>query len=374
MEAGECNRLNKLATWLEPEANRLLASRSSFPQSLLIVGQEGVGKSILAEHLVSSLLCDDPGVNGQACGQCQQCLLFRAGNHPDFHAVLTENQVALDGTRLAAYGTRYLTDNQRKSGKKTHSESILIDQIRAMSANAVSTPQLADKSVVYISPADRLNRNAANALLKILEEPVSTTYFVLSAHRISTLPATIRSRCNDVYIPLPARELAQNWLTSGNGLAAHDADIALDLAAGAPVTALKLNESKLIAHRSDWLKSLDDLIQQAGSVSALATQWKKSGSRPALLWFYGWVRDLVILQSGNNMERPSINLFNADCLPKLRIQSKRLDLRRLMTFLSLVEQQFSLLNRANVDETLVLEEVLINWNKLFSEHRQDWGR
>ena len=360
----------QLAPWLQTIAVQRLSQAAPFPQSLLISGQEGVGKADLAEFLASSLLCDNPTEAGESCGQCQQCLLFRAGNHPDFHVVLTEKETMGGDTRLSGNGFRYLTDNQKKPGRKSHSESILIDQIRSVAASVVATPQLAKKTVVLISPAEKLNRNAANSLLKILEEPVGTSFFLLISHRSSALPATIRSRCQHISIPLPEHGQACDWLAAKTGLKPHESDIILNLAAGAPATALKLNEQGLLSKRSEWLKSLDDLTQQSIAVSTFANQWKKADSRSGLLWFYGWLRDLIVLKAGQENDNRSRGLFNADCLPTLQIQAKRLNLRQLMACQSLVEQRFALLTTSNADDALVLEEVLGYWNKMFYRRRQ----
>ncbi len=359
----------ELAPWLVAARQQLAGVHGGFPQSLLLVGQQGIGKSDLAQHLASALLCENPAQAGQACGQCQQCRLFGAGNHPDFHVVLTEKESAGEETRLAGYGMRYLTDNQRKPGRKKRSEFILIDQIRELSANIVSTPQLANKTVVLISPADSLNRNAANSLLKVLEEPVNTTYFLLLAHRIASLPATIRSRCQHVHIPLPARDQSLEWLTGKHDLDPQEADITLGLAAGAPKTALEFGHDKLASKRSDWLKSLSELAQNPGAETSVASQWNKTGARTGLFWLYGWVRDLVVFKVRRGAPPPAARLFNADCEARLRNDAKRLDLVQLMTFLSLVEQRLALLGRSSADELLILEEVLGNWSNLFSEQR-----
>ena len=357
----------ELAPWLDAAARQLLGKNKLFPQSLLLIGQKGTGKLNLAQHLASGLLCESPTKAGQACGKCQQCRLFRAGSHPDFHVVLTEKQSVGEETRLAAYGRRYLTDNQRKTGRKKHSESILVDQIRDLSANIVSTPQLADKTVALISPADSLNSNAANSLLKILEEPGETTCFLLLAHRIASLPATIRSRCQHVHIALPSRSQSKSWLTDKHGLEPREADISLDLAAGAPKTALQFGKNKLASKRSDWLNSLDDLARNGVAETAIASQWNKSDARSGLTWLYGWIRDLIVLKACAGHPLSVIQLFNSDCQPRLRNYAKRLDLVQLMTYLSLIEQRLALLGQSNADSLLVLEEVLGKWNSLFSK-------
>src|SRR5690606_10041210 len=135
------------------------------------------------------LLCDrrqDRG-NGNlvACGHCKQCELLLAGSHPDLRIYAPEK-----------------------------SRMVKVDQVRALSTFAVGSPQVAHHKVAIVDRADLLNINAANALLKTLEEPLpDVTLLLLQESGRPVLP-TIRSRCQALTIPVPAEEQAQNWLAA----------------------------------------------------------------------------------------------------------------------------------------------------------------
>lgn len=159
--------------WFEQAQRQLWAAmqRAAVAQSLLVSAPAGYGASIFAEQLAAWLLCAQPKPEGP-CGACRQCRLRLAGNHPDIKRI----------GRI-----------ENKEGKLAL--GIGVDQIRDLNFAMSERPQVALQLVAIIDPAERMNRNAANALLKRLEEPISDSYFVLVSERESALPATVLSRC-----------------------------------------------------------------------------------------------------------------------------------------------------------------------------------
>ncbi|HSW52736.1 MAG TPA: hypothetical protein VLG93_05865, partial [Sulfuricaulis sp.] len=112
------------------------------PHALLLQGRPGLGKHDFAVQLAQALLCEQAR-DGMACGQCHCCRLFAAGTHPDLAGV----------------------------GLVEDAKSIAVDQIRALGDFLSLRPHTAARKVVIISPAEAMNINAANSLLKLLEEP-----------------------------------------------------------------------------------------------------------------------------------------------------------------------------------------------------------
>ena len=153
-----------------------------FPHAILLHGQRGIGKHHFAQALSHFLFCSSPR-SGMACGQCRQCVLNRAENHPDKKLIRPDNPGG----------------------------PIKIDQIRALTPFITETSQQAGRKVI-IDPVERLNSNAANALLKSLEEPSNDTYLILVSHLLSGVLATIRSRCHIVSMKTPSRVSAGDWL------------------------------------------------------------------------------------------------------------------------------------------------------------------
>lgn len=159
-------------------------NNQKLPHALLFGGVKGLGKFNFALAFARKLLCDSSIGEDPACGQCKACQLLAAGSHPDFRHV----------------------------GLEEKSQAIKIDQIRELVIALGKTPQIGQRHCVIIDPADVLNVNAANALLKLLEEPPGDAVFILISHRLSRLPATIRSRCQKLMFSVPTEEQGLEWL------------------------------------------------------------------------------------------------------------------------------------------------------------------
>ena len=145
----------------------------------------GIGKEALALAFAQALLCETPRADGLACGECPSCRYAIAGQHPDLMRV---TQVSFDD-----------------DGDPVWKETIGIDRIRDVTAFTQLTTHRQRAKVVVIAPAERMNANAANALLKTLEEPPPATYLMLVAAAPGRLPATIVSRCRKLPVAVPGR-------------------------------------------------------------------------------------------------------------------------------------------------------------------------
>ncbi|MCO5107587.1 MAG: DNA polymerase III subunit delta' [Burkholderiaceae bacterium] len=221
--------------WLEPAWTRLLAQRDRLHHALLIHGPAGIGKSAFAAELARSLLCESPLPDGAACGSCSACGWFAQGNHPDFRLLAP---AAADEAREGEAGPG--DEAPRKAtgkGSARPPRDIRIDQVRALERFTGIGGHRGAAKVVLIEPADAMNTAAANALLKTLEEPSGQTRFVLVTDRPDVLPATVRSRCRALGLPLPAPEVAAAWLAADAGVDLAQARAWLAAAGGAPLRA-----------------------------------------------------------------------------------------------------------------------------------------
>ncbi|WP_115718625.1 DNA polymerase III subunit delta' [Gallaecimonas mangrovi] len=166
--------------WLTPYLDRFAKwqAHGRLAHAYLLTGPNGVGKGQLADVLAQHLLCK----NGVACGQCHSCQLFAAGTHPDFHRVVPEKG------------------------------AIRVDAIRALIGPVYGAALMGGAKVVVMNEADALNINAANALLKSLEEPPDNTFWLLTSSQPGQLLPTILSRCQKLHIAAPEQSLALAWL------------------------------------------------------------------------------------------------------------------------------------------------------------------
>lgn len=345
-----------LHPWNEAKAATFLRDRQRLPHALLFAGPKGLGKNDFAVWLAQFLFCTNPSANGATCGHCQGCRLFAAGSHPDLHVVQPEAIYKSTGSLMAQYALRYAPAEKSKESKD--STVIRIDQIRSLIEAAQTRPQIGACTVMLLSPADTMNVNAANSLLKLLEEPPPDSYLILVADRPTRLPATIRSRCAHMEFRVPPAEDALAWLQT-QGLSDVNAKLLLELAGGAPLAALALAESGFLDQRTVLLDDMDKLANGQGDPLACATRWKPLGAERCLLWLQGWLNDLIVTA----MQVGGVRLHNPDLGARLQAVEKRLDLKQLFEFSEGVARGRSLLG-GPLDEQLLLEDLLIRWTEL----------
>ncbi len=245
MEEVSIAAMETVLPWQMPQWLRVCAQKEadSFPHALLVTGVEGIGKATFCRALAQWLLCDAPG--DMACGACRSCHLNKAETHPDLRLINPEEK----------------------------STVIKIEQIRQLVEYIGKTPQISERKVICLGPAERMNNNAANALLKSLEEPTPSTIILLYSHRPSVLPATIRSRCQLLEMPFPQQQQAEQWLMPRLGSQEHVQN-ALDVAGGRPVRAMQLFDAGLLDEYANMSVQLKDLAANAISAVALAAELK----------------------------------------------------------------------------------------------------
>jgi DNA polymerase-3 subunit delta' len=214
--------------------------------ALLLHGQAGIGKLDLALDTAEALLCEKRHAGGRACGHCAGCALVAAGNHPDLRIVRPAALAEEDADRAAAGPAdfaRQAAGGAASEGKAKASSEIRIEQVRDLSGWASLTTHRAGARVIVIEPAESMTTPAANALLKILEEPPAATVFLLISHRLSETLATIRSRCVLVPVAGPGRDAAVLWLQQ-QGL--PEAGRRLVESGGAPLLALQTEPEGMV--------------------------------------------------------------------------------------------------------------------------------
>ena len=153
---------------------RAVAARTP-PQSLLIVGPEGAGKTTLALDLAAGLLCAEDDPAARPCGRCTSCRKVAHGNHPDLH-------------RLAPQGA----GRAIRIGAQTNPDP---GTARSLIHELAFAPMEGAFRVAVVEGASRMNQEAQNALLKTLEEPPPGSCLILCADDEEALLPTVRSRC-----------------------------------------------------------------------------------------------------------------------------------------------------------------------------------
>lgn len=325
--------MTSLLPWQEEAWHRLQKARrqSRLAHALLLQGPEGTGRGDFARLLCQSLLCERPDGKGLPCGRCRACTLFLAGTHPDLRLVAPAEE--------------------RKQ--------IAVDQIRAVGEFLALKPQYGRAQCVLITPADLLNENAANSLLKTLEEPSPDAFLVLLSRRPAALPATIRSRCQRLPLSLPERRMALAWLEERlSGEEEVPAEALLDLAGGAPLAALALAESGGVVRHLACLDDFERLLAGQADPLEVAAGWLKSGAKETLYWLYRWTGDMLRLRLGGDASR----LASPGLRKRLAALAARLDERMLFARLAQLNEAFRLVD-GQINEQLLLEDLLIAWRE-----------
>lgn len=220
------------------EANK----KQHLPHALLFLGNAGLGKKELAQQFSQFLLCSNPNANGNACYQCKNCQLFSAKTHSDFYFIFPEE------------------------GK-----SIGINQIRDIKINAYQTAHRGKMKIFLVDHAHDMTIAAANALLKILEEPPQDCLFILTSESKHALPATIISRCQYYQFSTDSSENAEAWLML-NTQNQYSIDLirsALTWSCGAPFLAKALLEKNTVQPLEDFSLALNSYFARKISLFEL---------------------------------------------------------------------------------------------------------
>ena len=207
--------------------------------ALLLHGAPGRGQFELAIAIASAWLCDAPRPEG-ACGACASCKLVAARTHPDLVVVVPE---------ALAKALGWTADDEVEGGKSERkpSKEIKVDAVRSAIGFAQTTSARGRGKVAVFFPAERINTIGANTLLKTLEEPAGDARFVMACGAADALPATVRSRCQAIAMPVPPAAVAAAWL-SERGVA--DPEVLLAATGGSPQQALAWAQEGLDA--SAW--------------------------------------------------------------------------------------------------------------------------
>ncbi|WP_305856137.1 DNA polymerase III subunit delta' [Balneatrix alpica] len=320
--------------WLQPIWAQLQQryEQQRLPHALLLGGAQGVGEHQLAQQLLQGFLCREAGL--QACGQCRSCQLLAAGSHPDFLALQPEGA----------------------------QQSIRIDSVRQISEFSANTAQQGHGKAILLGSAERLNVQAANALLKNLEEPPANTLFVLTSTHPQQLMATIRSRCQLVKLPKPSTEQAIAWLTEQG---VEQAELLWFMTQGSPLQALQWHEQDWQQYWPKWQQDLLATLEAEQLPQQVAERWQgwPLPLTPILHWWAGLLHQCTRQQLGAQSEASH---YDEVLLQRLH----RLPCERLFAFYrQLLELAAQLGSVANFNPAMAIEALLIDWVRLVKSQR-----
>ena len=197
-----------LPPWLQRQLEVLLTQRG---HALLLTGPSGLGQYELGLALIRAWLCETPGPAG-ACGTCGSCHAVDVRTHADLRVLMPETLCLEHGWPLDESTQKELDDKKRKP-----SRWIRVDAARDAVGFGQTTRSRGRTKAVLVFPADRLNTESANALLKTLEEPAGDLRFLLATEAADQLLPTVRSRCQSHALAWPDEQEALQWLLAQAG-------------------------------------------------------------------------------------------------------------------------------------------------------------
>ena len=309
-------------------------------QSLLLAGPRGVGKHCFAIAVAQALNCAQV-VDGEPCGECIACRKISRGEHADVRTILRESQDPL----------------VRKDPK---SQFIKIEQTRALAEQAQFRPYEGRRRVFIIDEAEWLRNEAANSLLKTLEEPPDSSLLILITAKPFSLIDTIRSRCLLLsFAPLNTEEI-DRYLQNVRGVSSSEARLRARLAGGSIGRAIDLDLSSHREMRNVLLELLETLAFSRDSISLMRVA-EHLGRKLDRYEFENYLDAFTVLLSDLfrlKLHQDNRLLINEDIVQTLERIADRLEIDQITEWTDRIEQVFLGLPR-NVNRQLAMEGVLI---------------
>lgn len=338
-----------------------MLSEDRLPQTLLFAGPYGVGKATLVRYLAAAQHCTQ--AEADFCGKCGDCLRILALDlSRDEYVKEHEERVKLPAAKR--------TENPLILS--THSDFLIfppdgplrmigIEQARQLNKAAQYAASTQGGRLFHIDHADRANDEAANSLLKTLEEPAPRLTIVLTAENAYELLPTIRSRTVPFHFsPLTTEEMAA-FVEQRSELSAEERKALAGWAQGSPGRALSLDVEAHLARREHLLALLDTALGQASFAELIAhtdaigrRQQEKISVLVEML--HGLLSDLLHLRLGSG------RLVNADIREELRELSERVDFEWVEKAARDLDE-LQRLERRNIQKQIAVEALAINWRR-----------
>jgi DNA polymerase-3 subunit delta' len=322
------------------QALKRAVSEDRIRQSLLMAGPPGVGKYQFAIALAQALNCERLK-EGDACGSCIPCRRIGRKEHGDVSTILRESQ-----------------DPSVK--KEPKSRFIKVEQVRDMTQRAQFRPYEGRRRVFIIDEAEWLRQEAANALLKTLEEPPDTSLLILITSKPYALLETIRSRCLMLsFAPLSADEI-EEYLRANKNLPGDDARLRARLARGSLGQVLEIDLDQYREKRNRMLETIEDIVFR-GETSKLLSASEYLGKKLDKDEFEDHLDMMLILLSDIfhlKLDGSEHSITNTDVAQRLERIAGSATIEDVTQWVDRIEQMLRALPR-NINRQMAMDAFLV---------------
>jgi len=337
-------------------ALRGAAREGRLAHAYLFWGPEGVGKTRMAQALAQLILCRAPD---PPCGRCLECDRVGRFTHPDLHVIFP----SLRGTEgeerrhLEAFAADPFHTLQ-----VPRQATIGIERIRSLKLESSKARVAQGNRAVILRDADRMTPEAAQAALKLIEEPQPGTFLVLTARDPHRLLPTILSRCQRIRFPAQPREFVEGVLRE-RGVEEGEARLIAGLAGGGLGRALQFAGREALAFRDQALAllavPLRDAEEAGERVGRSGSAWDVEAVQMAAELLLSWYGDLIAVKFG----MPAQNLVHADRIDDLQAAARAADLSEIRRRIAALEEMVLAVEQ-NVNPLLALQATLLAMNGL----------
>ena len=324
--------------WLTPLFSLLMKSykETRLGHGLLLTGSDGVGKFKFAQQVSKYLLCENRLQLDESCGHCHACNLVKANTHVDLHLL------------------------KKEEGK----QSISIDQIRELTNSLNSRPQLGENKVVIIKDVQFLTVQAANALLKTLEEPQANTFIILLASTHHDLLPTLLSRVQHTHIHTPDQATLLNWLND-QGLQVADKGL-LPFFKNSPLALLNHLQSDSPDVRKQCIEGLFSILHKSETLFDFSKFLAESVDKNLQGLFF-LLHDLHKLKINDGDSDGQFAVIYNFALPQLIIWQKQITLKALRKLSAdTLKTRKLLMNHSALKKELLINALLIDIKNEFT--------
>lgn len=252
-----------LYPWQRQFWEEILEMRMRLGHAILLSAPEGFGLERLVKAIAAMAMCRNPQPPCEQCGDCRQAM---AGEHCDLLRI----------------------------GLQEKSSQIKVDQIRDLVNFMQKTPVTREgRRACIINPADAMNRNAANTLLKTLEEPPGAAFMLLVSCHPSRLPATIRSRSRKLSLGYADESLCLDWLCTSAGIERPMADELFSSAGRVPLRALEWHKNGTATQQKECFEACLAVLSDRADPMDLPAKWQAFGAQETMEWLLCWFAALL---------------------------------------------------------------------------------